>query len=531
MSPRPISQEWRRVDRAGWLLWLATFALLLALTAAVPTLYYPLATLGSEDGMPHPLPREAWASIVGLVGLVLLFCLYTVTKQREVELMRRALEQEERERDASRARMSELLALFEVSTSLQLQLRLDTILEILVRRVVATFKAQQASVMIVDVETGDLVTRASYGLESEFSRGARRRPGEGIAGWVAHRREALLLGAKAPSDEFARWYKDNRTISSALSMPLVIGERVIGVLNVNRINHPDAFGPEHVELLRVFGEHLAAVIDRAETMERLGLRAHQLELDNEKLADLNQMKDVFLSTASHELKTPLSSVIAYAELLDDHDGKLTREQSREFVGRLRSEAHRLLGLIDDILDLSRLESGKMQLKQRPVALDEVVRGGIETTRALAKKYEVTVEEDFASGLPVIVMDEVKIRQVAVNLLVNAVKFSPRGASVRVSTRLDGRFVRLEVRDDGPGVPPEAATHLFELFAQGAGDEPQSRGGLGIGLHLVKRLTELHGGHVGVNSRPGSGSTFWVRLPIAPECERPADAEPGERRAA
>jgi signal transduction histidine kinase len=536
MSPRPnVSSDWRRIERAGWLLWTATFVLLLSLTATVPALYYPLLQLGGRGGDGQSLLKNEWIAVVGLVGLVVLFCLYTITKQREVEVMRRALESEERERDSARARMSELMALFEVSTSLQLQLRVDMILEILVRRVVATFKAQQASVMIVDADTGELVTRASYGLESEFSRGARTRVGEGIAGWVALRREPVVLGSKAPTAEFARWYKDNRTISSALSMPLTLGERVIGVLNVNRINHPDPFRDEHLELLKVFGEHLAAIIDRAEAVERLGLRARQLEQDNEKLTDLNQMKDVFLSTASHELKTPLSSVIAYAELLDDHEGKLSRDQSREFVGRLRGEAHRLLGLIDDILDLSRLESGKMQLKQRHVALDEVVRGAVETSRALAKKYEVTLETEYAEGVPELLVDEVKIRQVAVNLIVNAVKFSPRGATVRVRTKADGRFVRLEVSDDGPGIAPSAATHIFELFGQGADAEQQSRGGLGIGLHLVKRLTELHGGHVGVNSREGSGSTFWVRLPLGlaatGEGEARESGESNERRAA
>ena len=185
MSPRPnVSSEWRRIDRAGWLLWTATFALLLSLTATVPALYYPLLDLTGRGADGQSILKNEWVAVVGLVGLVVLFCLYTITKQREVEVMRRALESEERERDAARARMSELMALFEVSTSLQLQLRVDMILEILVRRVVATFKAQQASVMIVDADSGDLVTRASYGLESEFSRGARTRVGEGIAGWV-----------------------------------------------------------------------------------------------------------------------------------------------------------------------------------------------------------------------------------------------------------------------------------------------------------------------------------------------------------
>ena len=290
----------------------------------------------------------------------------------------------------------------------------------------------------------------------------------------------------------------------------------MGVLNVNRINHSEPFGEHHLEVLRVFSEHIAAVIDRAEVMERMGQRARELEADNEKLSDLNRMKDVFLGTASHELKTPLTSVIAYAELLDDHEGKLSREQSREFVGRLRGEAQRLLGLIEDILDLSRLESGKLALKPRALDFAEVVRGAVETTRPLAKKLGVQLDMALASDLPQLSVDEVKMRQVVVNLIVNAAKFSPRDGVVSVRTVQDGPFVRVEVHDSGPGISPDVATHIFELFGQAVPEDAESRGGLGIGLHLVKRISELHGGHVGVNSRPGEGSTFWVRLPLAPE---------------
>jgi signal transduction histidine kinase len=396
---------------------------------------------------------------------------------------------------------------------------------------VSTLKAQQASIMILEPETGELVTRASYGLESEFSRGARKKIGEGIAGWVALRREALSLGERAPSTEIGRHYKENRRITSALSLPLAIGERVIGVLNVNRINHTEPFGDHHLEVLRVFSEHIAAVIDRAEMVERLGRRTRELEADNEKLSDLNRMKDVFLGTASHELKTPLTSVIAYAELLDDHEGKLSREQAREFVGRLRAEAQRLLSLIEDILDLSRLESGKLVMKPRTLDLAEVMRGAVETSKPLAQKFGVAIEYTPTIGLPQLSVDEVKIRQVVVNLLVNAIKFSPRGAPVRLRAVQDGACVRVEVNDQGPGIEPDTATHIFELFGQVVPEDGQSRGGLGIGLHLVKRITELHGGHVGVNSRPGEGSTFWIRLPVAPEVHAAQAADPAMRKAA
>ena len=507
--------RWKQLQRAGWMLWAAAFALLIALTTVVPALYARVLGLaGASDvlaGIDNP-----YIVTVALAGLIILFCLYTVLQQRELHRAVKRIAREENDRADAGTRLSELTALFQVSTTLQLQLRSDVILEIIVRRVVSTLRAQQASIMILEPESGELVTRASYGLEAEFSRGARKRIGEGIAGWVALRREAVSLGEHAPAGELGRHYKENRRITSALSLPLAIGERVIGVLNVNRINHTEAFGEHHLEVLRVFAEHIAAIIDRAEMVERMGRRTRELEADNEKLSDLNRMKDVFLGTASHELKTPLTSVIAYAELLDDHDGKLSRDQAREFVARLRAEAQRLLSLIEDILDLSRLESGKLMMKPRALDLSEVVRAAVETTRTLGQKFGVPVECELASDLPQLSVDEVKIRQVLVNLIVNAIKFSPRGVPVRLRTLQDDAYVRVEVTDQGPGIAPDTATHIFELFGQNVTEDADTRGGLGIGLHLVKRITELHGGHVGMNSRPGEGSTFWIRLPMAPE---------------
>jgi signal transduction histidine kinase len=368
--------------------------------------------------------------------------------------------------------------------------------------------------MIYNPETGELETRATYGLEAEFARHAKKKLGEGIAGWVAQRGESVMLNHGAAGHELEQHFKNDRNISSALSLPLRVGERCIGVLNVNRINHPEPFQEHHREILNLFAEHVGAVVDRADTMERLGQRSRELEADNLKLAETNRLKDVFLSTASHELKTPLTSVIAYAELLDDNEQSLGKEQRQEFLRRLRVEAERLLGLIDDILDLSRIESGKLTLKRVTISPNEVAHGAVETTRSLGRKRGIELSEKLEQGLPAIPLDEVKMRQVVVNLLVNAVKFSPEKSVVTVTTRREPRFVMIEVRDHGPGIRPDEATHIFELFGQGIPGKEDPNGGLGIGLHLVKRITELHGGHVGVNSVPGQGSAFWVRLPVA-----------------
>jgi signal transduction histidine kinase len=238
---------------------------------------------------------------------------------------------------------------------------------------------------------------------------------------------------------------------------------------------------------------------------------------------MNRMKDVFLSTASHELKTPLTSVIAYSELLDEHGGQLTVEQRGEFLGRLQNEAQRLLALIEDILDLSRLETGKLTLRREPLSLNAVVQAAVETARATAHKHGIEIAVALEPNLPETELDEVKMRQVLVNLLVNAVKFSPEGHGVSVRTRHDGEFLMVEVADHGPGIKPEETAHIFDLFGQGLRQHDGKTSGLGIGLHLVKRITELHGGHVGVNSAAGSGSTFWVRLP--------ANASVAERKAA
>ncbi|TMQ58793.1 MAG: GAF domain-containing sensor histidine kinase [Candidatus Eisenbacteria bacterium] len=466
------------INRRGWLLCAATFAVVLALASAVTLLFYPLVRLIQELGGARN-STEGYYAIVGLAGLVLIFCLYVVLKQHELMKTRDALELNERGRQEASVRLSELSALFQVSTTLNLQLQLNVILEIIVRRVVSTLRAQHASIMIYNAEEG----------------------GEGIAGWVAQRKEAVLLNDSHP--QLGRHIKSDRNITSSLSLPLRLGDRVVGVLNVNRINNSERFTEHHREMLRMFAEHVGAVIDRAETVDRLTSRTRVLEAANLRLSEMNQMKDVFLSTASHELKTPLSSVIAYAELLEDNAEKLKPDQRAEFLRRLRAEAGRLLGLIEDILDLSRIESGKLTLRRVPLSVNEVVRAAVETARPTATKHTVELVEALDSELPPLLLDEVKMRQVVVNLLVNAIRFSPEHGTVKVVTRREPKFMLIEVVDQGPGILPEETVRIFELFGQGVSGLDRRTGGLGIGLHLVRRISELHGAHVGVNSQPGS----------------------------
>ena len=523
-SKTPSARE--KLARRAWFLWTLMFALVIALAATVPLLYLALTGLARE-GPDSRLPDQGYMAVVGLGGLVVIFCLYTALKRRELERLGRRLEQEEREKANVSTRLSELSALFQLATTLNLQLRLEDILEIIVRRVVSTLHAQQSSIMIYDPETCLLETRASYGLESEFARNARRRLGEGIAGWVAERREAVQLDSDANMGAFRDQHKANRNITSAISLPLKVGERCVGVLNVNRINHPETFQDHHREMLQLFADHVGSVIERAEVLERLGSRNRELEAINVRLNEINHLKDVFLSTASHDLKTPLTSIIGYAELLHDNADRITEEQRGEFLQRLRADAGRLLGLIDDILDLTRIESGKLALRLVSMSVNEVAHGAVEVTRELAREHGVELVERLDPLLPHVSLDEVKLRQVLANLLVNAVKSSPERRTVTLETLRDGDHLRVQVTDQGEGIPPQDSTHIFELF--GPGGHGARDGGRGIRLHLVKRITELHGGHVGVNSLPGQGNTFWLRLPLI--AAQPALAAEDTRKAA
>ena len=522
--------------RRSWMLWALAVAMVTTFALALPLIYLPLVTGGTPDRDMGLVARQVYYLLTGLAGLVTVLCLFTLIKQRELHRLRDSLEGQSREKEVIRSKLSELSALFQVSTSLNLQLRLEVILELIVRRVVSSLRAQQASIMLYDAASGMIETKASYGLEAEFARNAKTRLGEGIAGWVAERGESVILSDSKPSPEFAEYYKPDRNITSALSLPLRVGDRCIGVLNVNRINHPEPFLEHHRDVLGLFADHVGAVIERAEAMESLSSRTRELEADNLRLAETNQMKDVFLSTASHELKTPLSSVIAYADLLDDQEAKLGPAQRGEFLRRLRGEAGRLMRLIDDILDLSRLESGKMALHRRPMSLNEIARTAAETMRPLVERHHLTLRESLEDGLPDLMLDEVKMRQVVVNLLSNAVKFSPSQGEIVLATRSEPSWIVIEVRDHGPGVLPEETPHLFELFGQRL-RAMRGEDGLGIGLHLVKRISDLHGAHVGVNGQPGEGSTFWVRLPLAavagadPDDAAPFGADDAERRAA
>jgi signal transduction histidine kinase len=236
---------------------------------------------------------------------------------------------------------------------------------------------------------------------------------------------------------------------------------------------------------------------------------------------LDRVKDEFVLTASHELRSPLTSVQGFAELLMLERGMLSPHQV-ETVEVILDNTRHLVHLINDLLDLARSDAGRLTIRSVPTDAGALVEDAARTMRAQIDARGQSLALEVEPRLPPIEVDRDRIRQILVNLLTNANEYCPRGAKIGVEARCDGADVTIEVNDDGPGIPAQQLEHIFERFTRGDAGETQRVGGTGLGLAISKSLVELHGGTIEATSAVGEGSTFRIRLPVrAPAPGSPA----------
>ncbi|HET7729581.1 MAG TPA: ATP-binding protein, partial [Usitatibacter sp.] len=231
-----------------------------------------------------------------------------------------------------------------------------------------------------------------------------------------------------------------------------------------------------------------------------------------ELAAANRHKSEFLTNMSHELRTPLNAVIGFSEVLEQGMVGALSERQAEFVRDIRESGRHLLALINDILDLAKVESGRMELDLSEYDLPASLLSALSLVRERAARHGLTLGLEVADGVGAIVADERKIRQVVLNLLSNAVKFTPDGGRVTVTARLEGEMVVIAVADTGVGIAPEDQATVFEEFRQVGLDSARRQEGTGLGLALARRFVQLHGGTLWVTSALGAGSTFSFSLP-------------------
>jgi signal transduction histidine kinase len=241
--------------------------------------------------------------------------------------------------------------------------------------------------------------------------------------------------------------------------------------------------------------------------------AEELEIEAAQRDQLDRMKDEFVLTASHELRSPLTSVQGFAELLMMERDSLTPRQV-ETVEIILDNCRHLVRLLNDLLDLARSDAGRLAIRSRPTQLSPLIEDVVRTMRAQTDAKDQVLTEQIDPELPLVDADADRIRQILVNLVTNAHEYSPERASISVSARVAGAEVQIDVTDNGPGIPAAQAEHIFERFVRGDAGLTQRVGGTGLGLAISKSLVELHGGTIAVDSVVDRGSTFTVRLPLS-----------------
>ncbi|HEY7676889.1 MAG TPA: response regulator [Candidatus Methylomirabilis sp.] len=277
-------------------------------------------------------------------------------------------------------------------------------------------------------------------------------------------------------------------------------------------------GPGELTELALSFDEMAESLERAEERRRqeeeLRRRNFELEQQNRSIQEANRLKNEFVSMVSHELRTPLTSIQGYVALLLEGEGGDPTAEQREFLTIVQNNSERLLALIADLLDLARIEAGRIELRRTTVDLARLIRAVADTLRPLIEAKQQRLTLDLAEPLPPVWADADRVTQVLTNLLSNAHKYTPVGGSIGLGARAEDGAARVDVRDTGIGLSPEDQTQLFSRFFRAKNRAVQEAGGTGLGLVITRSLVEMHGGTIAVSSAPGQGSTFSITLPTS-----------------
>ncbi len=297
-------------------------------------------------------------------------------------------------------------------------------------------------------------------------------------------------------------------IQAFAGFPLVVGEQLLGVLAVY---HRRPLDRNTIELLTLFAQHAATAIQEAHLFHLATEQTARLTALNVELQRANQHKAEFLANMSHELRTPLNSILGFSQLLLEGDGGVLTGDQRQDVDIIAQNGQHLLALINDLLDISKLEAGKAQLHRGEVEVEPLISECVESVRSLAKTKRLDLSASISAEVGRVFADGPKLKQVLLNLLGNAIKFTEAG-SVRITAERQGAELRVSVRDTGIGVPVEDAERIFESFQQGKSGISGKYQGTGLGLAICRQLVEMHGGRIWVKSTAGQGSTFTFTIP-------------------
>jgi GAF domain-containing protein len=426
-----------------------------------------------------------------------------------IENVRLLQELQDRTRELVRS-VGELKALGEVGQAVSSTLDLETVLTRIVSYAVQLSGTDGGAIYEYDERSEEFLLRATDHMEEELISALRANPprlGDGVVGRAASSHEPIQIADISQAHAYAprmRQILGRYGFRASLAVPLLREERIIGALVVRRKSTGE-FRPEVVDLMKTFATQSVLAMQNARLFREIEDKGRQIEA-------ANRHKSEFLANMSHELRTPLNAIIGFSEVLLDPSLEVSKEEQSQFLTDVLSSGKHLLGLINEVLDLAKIEAGKMELQIEPAFLQDVAEAVSNTMRSLAVKKSIDLRVDSDERLAAFPMDGARVKQVLLNLVANAIKFTPEGGRVWVRAGAKDGTARVEVGDTGPGIPVEDQERIFLEFQQ-AGSDAGKPQGTGLGLALAKKLVEMHGGRIWVNSEVGKGSRFFFTLPL------------------
>ncbi len=426
-----------------------------------------------------------------------------------IENVRLFQELEARTRELARS-VGELKALGEVGQAVSSTLDLQTVLNTIVRHAVQL--SGTSGGVIYEYNGEELHLRASYRMEEELVEAYRVTPlriGQGATGRSAAMRGPVQVVDLPNEPELGaariRPILGRLGYQSLLAVPLLLEQRIMGALTVYR-RETGSFAPAVVNLLQTFATQSALAIQNARLFREIEDKSRQIEA-------ANRHKSEFLANMSHELRTPLNAIIGFSEVLQEKLFGELNEKQAEYTDDILTSGRHLLSLINEILDLSKVEAGRMELELAAFDLPLAIDNARTFVRERATRHGITVDVKVDERLGAFVGDERKIKQILLNLLSNAVKFTPEGGRIAIDARRTNGAAEISVSDTGIGISPDDQARIFEEFRQVGSDYANKVEGTGLGLTLAKKFVELHGGKIWVTSEVGKGSRFTFTLPV------------------
>jgi len=446
------------------------------------------------------LPDHSLLAIMNIIGQQIG---HFVERKRAEEERALIYDREQRARQEVEVAIDRMKQVQSVTDVALAHLSMDELLAELLTRVRDAMNVDTVAILLLEPEGNELVAWAAKGLEEEVDMGVRIPIGKGFAGKVSSTRTPIIIDDIETADVLNPLLKQ-KGIKTLLGVPLLVEGRVIGVMHTGRFTRYE-FTEDDTRLLQLVADRIALAIDNARLFEEERTARREAEA-------ASRAKDEFLTTISHELRTPLTPIIGWIHMI--RNGILPDKETVHGLSVIEKNSYALKRLINDLLDMSAILSGKMRMEELPVSLEQVVREAVETVRPFAATREIELVVTFHDWQNEIVTgDRARLVQVFWNLLHNAVKCSPAGARVEVEAEADETETIVRVHDTGQGIAPEFLPFVFERFRQADGSKTRSFGGLGLGLALVKSFVEAHSGTVAAESKGvGHGSRFTVRLP-------------------